>query len=152
MDEIDADETRAKVYAFIDDLQFPKDCESLGFDMDCFNSFNAKYNYNPAKHSKKRFEKLVANCDDFCILGNAIFSQWRYYNHWADDVKAEFKTRWFMSEKFSPLCSRRSICSSTVSGFLVYCIVLGSRNKIEDPPGALFCGKRGRSYRVQKYA
>ena len=24
--------------------------------------------------------------------------------------------------------------------------------KIEDPPGALFCGKRGRSYRVQRYA
>ena len=23
--------------------------------------------------------------------------------------------------------------------------------KIEDPPGALFCGKRGRSYRVQRY-
>ena len=95
LDEIDADETRAKVYAFIDDLQFPKDCESLGFDMDCFNSFNAKYNYNPAKHSKRRFEKLVANCDDFCILGNAIFSQWRNYNHWSYDVKAEFETRWF---------------------------------------------------------
>ena len=95
LDEIDADETRAKVYAFVDDMQFPEDCENLGFKMDCFESFGAKYNYDPSKHSKKRFEKLVADCDDFRILGNAIFSQWRYYNHWAYDVKAEFKTRWF---------------------------------------------------------
>ena len=95
LDEIDADETRVKVYAFIEDLQFPRDCENLGFEMDCFESFDEKYNYNPSKHSNEMFEKLVANCDDIHILGNAIFSKWRYYNHWADDVKAEFKTRWF---------------------------------------------------------
>ena len=95
LNEIDADETRAKVYDFIESGRFDEDCRNLGFEMDCFESFNAKYNYDPSKHSKKRFEKLVANCDDFHILGNAIFSQWRYYNHWAYDVKAEFETRWF---------------------------------------------------------
>ena len=95
LDEIDADRTRAKVYDFIESGRFEEDCRNLGFEMDCFESFNAKYNYDPSKHSKKRFEKLVANCDDFRILGNAIFSQWRYYNHWADDVKAEFDTEWF---------------------------------------------------------
>ncbi|MBR4681163.1 MAG: hypothetical protein IKP03_08680 [Fibrobacter sp.] len=95
LDEIDADRTRAKVYDFIESGRFEEDCRNLGFEMDCFESFNAKYNYDPSKHSKKRFEKLVANCGDFRVLGNAIFSQWRYYNHWAYDVKAEFETQWF---------------------------------------------------------
>ena len=53
LDEIDADRTRAKVYDFIESDRFEEDCRNLGFEMDCFESFNAKYNYDPSKHSKK---------------------------------------------------------------------------------------------------
>ena len=94
LDEIDADETRAKVYDFIDD-RFAEDCRNLGFEMDTFESFKKHCDYNPENGPEKSFEELLAVCTDYHVLGNAIFSQWRYYNHWADDVKAEFNTKWF---------------------------------------------------------
>ena len=79
LDEIDADETRAKVYAFVESERFDEDCRLLGFEMDC---------------SDIPFNELAA-CSDYHVLGNAIFSQWRYYGHWAYDVRAEFDTKWF---------------------------------------------------------
>lgn len=94
LDEIDADETRAKVYDFID-VRFAEDCQNLGFEMDTLESFYKHCNYDPEKGSEKTFEELLSVCTDYHILGNAIYSQWRYYNHWAYDVKAEFDTQWF---------------------------------------------------------
>jgi hypothetical protein len=94
LDEIDADETRAKVYDFIDD-RFAEDCRNLGFEMDTFESFYKHCNYDPEKSPEKPFEELLSVCFDYHVLGNAIFSQWRYYNHWAYDVRAEFDTKWF---------------------------------------------------------
>ena len=94
LDEIDADETRAKVYDFID-VRFAEDCQNLGFEMDTFESFYKHCNYDPEKGPEKTFEELLSVCTDYHILGNAIYSQWRYYNHWAYDVKAEFDTQWF---------------------------------------------------------
>ena len=95
LDEIDADRARAKVYDFIESGRFEEDCRNLGFKMDSFESFKKHCNYNPENGPEKSFEELLAACTDYHILGNAIFSQWRYYNHWADDVKAEFNTNWF---------------------------------------------------------
>ena len=94
LDEIDADETRTKVYDFTDD-RFAEDCRNLGFEMDVFESFFKHCDYDPQKGPEKKFEELVEICSDYHVLGNAIFSQWRYYNHWAYDVKAEFDTNWF---------------------------------------------------------
>ena len=54
LDEIDADETHAKVYDFIESGRFDEDCRNLGFEMDCFESF----------------EKLC-NCDSENTLGNS---------------------------------------------------------------------------------
>lgn len=95
LDEIDADQTRAKVYDFIESDRFEEDCRNLGFEMDSFESFKRFCNYDPENEFDKPFEELLAACTNYHILGNAIFSQWRYYNHWAYDVKAEFGTKWF---------------------------------------------------------
>ena len=95
LDEIDTDEVRAKVYDFIESGRFEEDCRNLGFEMDSFESFKKHCDYNPEKGPEKPFEELLAVCSDYHVLGNAIFSQWRYYKHWADDVKAEFNTKWF---------------------------------------------------------
>lgn len=95
LDEIDADETRAKVYDFVESGRFDEDCRNLGFEMDCFESFEKLCNRDSENTSGNSYKELIAVCSDYHVLGNAIFSQWRYYNHWADDVKAEFDTEWF---------------------------------------------------------
>lgn len=95
LDEIDADEIRAKVYAFIESSRFEEDCRVLGFDMDTFESLKKHCNYDSENDPEKSFEELVDICSDYHVLGNAIFSQWRYYNHWAYDPRAEFNTKEF---------------------------------------------------------
>ena len=95
LNEIDADETRAKVYDFIESGRFDEDCRNLGFEMDCFESFEILCNSDSENTSGKSYKELIAVCSDYHVLGNAIFSQWRYYNHWADNVETEFKTEWF---------------------------------------------------------
>ena len=42
----------------------------LGFEMDCWNSFDKAY----GTHSAETPE----------VLGNGAYSQWRYINHWAE--------------------------------------------------------------------
>ena len=64
--------------------------------MDCFESFNKKYGndfFN--KYGDEKLERVFSLIDDYQILGNAIYSQWRYYNHWAYDPIAEFDANWF---------------------------------------------------------
>ncbi|OWV14614.1 hypothetical protein [Fibrobacter sp. UWB5] len=95
LDEIDADETHAKVYDFIESGRFDEDCRNLGFEMDCFESFEKLCNCDSENTLGNSYKELFAVCSDYHVLGNAIFSQWRYYNHWADDVKAEFDAEWF---------------------------------------------------------
>ena len=95
LDEIDADEIRAKVYNFVGSERFAEDSRNLGFEMDAFESFYKHCNYDLEKGPKKPFEELLAVCSDYHVLGNAIFSQWRYYSHWAYDVRTEFNTNWF---------------------------------------------------------
>ncbi|PWJ67343.1 hypothetical protein SAMN05720473_101213 [Fibrobacter sp. UWB15] len=95
LDEIDADETRAKIYDFIESSRLEEDCRILGFEMDVFERFNRNVGRDVSDNDNRLAEKLIATCDDYRALGSAIFSQWRYYNHWANDVKAEFNTKWF---------------------------------------------------------
>ena len=95
LDEIDTEESRAKVYNFIESERFAEDCRNLGFEMDCFESFTKHCNRDSENTLGNSYKELFAVCTDYHVLGNAIFSQWRYYNHWADDVKAEFDAEWF---------------------------------------------------------
>jgi hypothetical protein len=95
LDEIDTEESRAKVYDFIESERFAEDCRNLGFEMDCFESFNRSAGRDVSANDNRLAEEFIATCDDYRALGNAIFSQWRYYNHWASDVKAEFNTMRF---------------------------------------------------------
>ena len=42
-------------------------------------------------------EKVIDGIDDVQLLGSAIFSKWRYYNHWAmgESIRDEESMRWF---------------------------------------------------------
>ena len=43
----------------------------------------------------KSFELDIDRIDDPLILGSAIFSQWRYYTHWANCGMDQETVRWF---------------------------------------------------------
>ena len=61
LDEIDADETRAKVYDFIESERFAEDCRNLGFEMDCFESFTKHCNHDSENTSGNSFtlDKII---------------------------------------------------------------------------------------------
>ena len=59
------------------------DCEKLGFIMDCGNAFTETY--GKAAGSLKELQAIIDNVDDIGLLGSLIYSNWRYFNHWAWD-------------------------------------------------------------------
>jgi hypothetical protein len=49
-------------------------------------------NMNEAEHLKAIIDKV----DDINIIGAGLFSQWRYYNHWAYSGPGEKDKEWFL--------------------------------------------------------
>lgn len=73
------------------------ECTALGFKMDCGNSFSEKY--GEAVNDYEELLKIIDDVDDIDLLGSAIYSQWRYFNHWAYSGAeiVEYKNRsWFI--------------------------------------------------------
>jgi len=59
-------------------------CFSFDFKMDCGESFIAAYSQNSFTDFRE-LDKIIDSVDDISLLGSAIFSKWRYFNHWAYD-------------------------------------------------------------------
>lgn len=59
------------------------DCDALGFEMDCGHSFSEKYGQAVSNHEE--LGKIIDEITDIPLLGSAIYSRWRYFNHWAYD-------------------------------------------------------------------
>ncbi len=75
---------------------FADECFSLGFKMDCGDSFCEKY--NKAFNDAEELDKIIDEIDDPLFLGTAIFSQWRYITHWsynAHPLDSEYRP-WFI--------------------------------------------------------
>ncbi len=75
---------------------FADECFSLGFKMDCGESFCEKY--NKAFNNSEELDKIIDEIDDPIFLGTAIFSQWRYITHWsynAHPLDKEYRP-WFI--------------------------------------------------------
>ncbi len=70
-------------YIELVDHYFADDCEQLGFEMDCGAAFDRKYG---AFGSSKALDKVVDEITDISLLGSALYSKWRYFNHWAYDA------------------------------------------------------------------
>lgn len=68
-------------YIELVDHYFADDCEALGFIMDCGNSFSMRY--GKAVSNVNELIKVIDEVNDIKLLGSALYSQWRYYNHWA---------------------------------------------------------------------
>lgn len=57
------------------------DCKMLGFEMDSGHAFYERY--GAAVNSASELLKIINEIDDIQLLGSAIYSQWRYFNHWS---------------------------------------------------------------------
>ena len=68
-------------YIDIVEHYFADDCEMLGFEMDCGHAFQERY--GAAVNNTRELLKIVDEIDNVQLLGSAIYSQWRYFNHWA---------------------------------------------------------------------
>lgn len=60
------------------------DCDALGFKMDCGHAFSEKYGH--AANDYRELDRIIDDVTDITLLGSAIYSQWRYFNHWAYDA------------------------------------------------------------------
>lgn len=59
------------------------DCAALGFEMDCGHAFSEKYGQASSNH--EILNRIIDDVTDIHLLGSAIYSRWRYFNHWAYD-------------------------------------------------------------------
>lgn len=66
---------------------------SLGLEMDCGKSFERMYKQELG--DLQSLELDSDRIDDPLILGSAIFSEWRYYTHWANCGMDQEAVRWF---------------------------------------------------------
>ena len=71
------------------------ECRELGFKMDCGNAFERVY--GDAVHNSEALSRIIHRVDDIPLLGSAIFSRWRYFNHWAMSSATNPRDRdWFV--------------------------------------------------------
>jgi len=88
--------TRESYYRFFDNEEFPNDCRNLGFEMDCGHSFGETYGHD-AWNSSEALSKMIDKVNDVNVIGNGLFSQWRYFNHWSSPSHADGESKeWFL--------------------------------------------------------
>lgn len=78
-------------------MEMSDDCFALGFEMDQGHSFIRRYGRAWRKPSE--LKKIINEIEDISILGSAIHSKWRYFNHWADyteDILDTENREWFL--------------------------------------------------------
>ncbi len=64
-----------------DDPRWGERMRDLGFEMDCWHSFEETYGVTYG--DPKALAPVLGNVDDLRVLCSGVFSQWRYINHWA---------------------------------------------------------------------
>ncbi len=69
-------------YDIFDADEFPNECRRLKFEMNSGKLFGEKYS-SDAFRDLDCLKRIINNVNDINALGNAIFSQWRYFNHWS---------------------------------------------------------------------
>lgn len=84
-------------YIELVDHYLADDCQALGFQMDCGHAFSEEY--GNAASSCDALNRIIDEVTDIKLLGSAIYSQWRYFNHWAYDAADILKPEnrsWFI--------------------------------------------------------
>lgn len=82
-------------YDLFESSAFPQECWSLGFDMDCGQSFTEAYGERVWK-DERGLSKVIDKMNNLRIMGSGLFSEWRYFNHWAYEHANEENKKWFL--------------------------------------------------------
>lgn len=81
---------------FFEDVSFVGEgLADLGFEMDCGESFKTAFP-NCNLGDCEAWKRIVNQIDSVQLLGDAIFSQWRYWNHWSNTPMEEADFEWFV--------------------------------------------------------
>ena len=70
-------------YIELIDHYMADDCAALVFEIDCGHAFGEAY--GNAVNNAEAIDRIIDDVTDIPLLGSAIYSQWRYFNHWAYD-------------------------------------------------------------------
>lgn len=80
-------------YELLENKIFPNYCKAFGWIVDNGESFKSVYPCNSYEEALRIFPKVT----DITLLGNLIFSYWRYFNHWAYSSVEILESRdWFV--------------------------------------------------------
>lgn len=85
-------------YVELVDHYLADDCNTFGFEMDCGHAFQEKY--KDAFNNLRTLNRVLDRIDDIDLLGSAIYSKWRYFNHWAYDaaeILSQPSRGWFVA-------------------------------------------------------
>ncbi len=83
-------------YMELVDHYMADDCAALGFEMDCGHAFSEKY--GNAAYDCEALDAIIGQITDIPLLGSAIYSRWRYFNHWAysgEEILEPQNRAWF---------------------------------------------------------
>lgn len=74
-----------------------RDCDTLRFIMDCGKAFEEKY--GEAACDTVKLKEIINDVTDTALLGSAIYSRWRYFNHWAsgEAITSSENREWFIT-------------------------------------------------------
>ena len=83
-------------YNFKDGVYLGMALQDMGFEMDSGDSYYKKFGVKQLPDLATLKRQLSDM--DIQLLGNLIFSQWRYWNHWSDyEVMEEKDYDWFVA-------------------------------------------------------
>ena len=88
---------RSVNYLELVDHYMADECDALGFKMDCGHAFSQKY--GQALNNYEALNQIIDTVTDISLLGSAIYSQWRYFNHWAytgEEILEPENRTWFI--------------------------------------------------------
>ena len=74
-------------------MSFPNYCKSFGWIIDQGKSFKNQYPCNSYEEALKHISQVT----DIKLLGNLLFSYWRYFNHWAESSLTMHNRAWFIA-------------------------------------------------------
>ncbi len=90
------DPESSSYYDLFESQLFPNECRVLGFEMDCGGSLIETYG-EEAWRSNRGLSRVISNINDMKILGSALFSKWRLFNHWSFGHATEEDKEWFLT-------------------------------------------------------
>lgn len=83
----------------IENVSFGEECFSLNFEMDCGNAFIKTFPGKNVFDDWQELDGIIDSIEDVYLLGSAIFSKWRYFNHWAgpgESITDATNRKWFI--------------------------------------------------------